>query len=54
MGGNHLGQLGIGKAMNQTTVPYLIRKFDGKNITQIDAGHYHNAVVADDRLYVWG
>jgi alpha-tubulin suppressor-like RCC1 family protein len=54
MGGNHLGQLGIGKHMNQTTVPFLIRTLDGKNITQISAGHYHNAVVADGRLYTWG
>lgn len=54
MGINSLGQLGIGEYAAMALQPMLIREFDGKNITMIDAGQYHNAVVADGCLYTWG
>lgn len=54
MGANQLGQLGIGKHLNQAMQPMLIRKFDRKNINLIDCGQYHNAIVADGKLYTWG
>lgn len=54
MGANHLGQLGVGKQMSQALQPMLVRTFDGKNITLIETGQYHNAVVADGVLYTWG
>lgn len=49
-----MGQLGIGKHIAQALQPMLIRQFDSKNITLIEAGQYHNAVVADGILYTWG
>lgn len=54
MGANNLGQLGIGKFTAQALQPMLVREFDGKNISQIETGQYHNAVVADGCLYTWG
>lgn len=32
----------------------LVREFDGKNISLIEVGQYHNAVYADGELYTWG
>lgn len=54
MGANQLGQLGIGRYTAQALQPMLIREFDSKNITLIEAGQYHNAVVANEILYTWG
>lgn len=54
MGANQLGQLGIGSQLSQALQPMLIRAFDGKYITQVTAGQYHNAVVANGLLYTWG
>lgn len=53
-GANQLGQLGIGRYTAQALQPMLVRSFDGMDVTVIDAGQYHNAVVADGRLYTWG
>lgn len=49
-----MGQLGIGKYTSLALQPMLVREFDGRNITMIEAGQYHNAVVADGVLYTWG
>lgn len=54
MGLNTMGQLGIGKHHVQALQPMLIREFDGKNITLIEVGQYHNAVYADDELFTFG
>lgn len=54
MGSNLMGQLGIGKHHIQALQPMLVREFDGKNISLIEAGQYHNAVYADGELYTWG
>ncbi|XP_055689597.1 uncharacterized protein LOC129793513 isoform X2 [Lutzomyia longipalpis] len=54
MGANHLGQLGIGSHMSQSLHPMLVRAFEGKFITKLVAGQYHNAAVADGLLYTWG
>lgn len=54
LGNNNLSQLGIGKQMQMTLQPMLVKAFDGKNITILEAGQYHNAVVADGMLYTWG
>ncbi|XP_065372533.1 uncharacterized protein ca isoform X2 [Calliphora vicina] len=54
LGNNNLCQLGIGKQMQMTLQPMLVKQFDGKNITILEAGQYHNAVVADGLLYTWG
>ncbi|XP_054728127.1 uncharacterized protein LOC129237413 isoform X1 [Anastrepha obliqua] len=53
-GNNNLLQLGIGRDMQVSLQPVLVRAFDGKNITIIEAGQYHNAAVADGLLYTWG
>lgn len=53
-GANQLGQLGIGKYTSLALQPMLVREFDGQNITMIEAGQYHNAVVANGVLYTWG
>lgn len=37
-----------------TLQPMLVKQFDGKNITILEAGQYHNSVVADGLLYTWG
>lgn len=47
-------QLGIGKHHVQALQPMLIKEFDGKNITLIEAGQYHNAVYANGELYTFG
>ncbi|XP_055699615.1 uncharacterized protein LOC129799608 isoform X2 [Phlebotomus papatasi] len=54
MGANHLGQLGVGSQMSQSLHPMLVRAFEGKVITKLVAGQYHNAAVADGLLYTWG
>ncbi|XP_059611109.1 uncharacterized protein LOC132258029 isoform X2 [Phlebotomus argentipes] len=54
MGANHLGQLGVGAHMSQALHPMLVRAFEGKVITKLVAGQYHNAALADGRLYTWG
>ncbi|XP_050340209.1 uncharacterized protein LOC126766471 isoform X2 [Bactrocera neohumeralis] len=53
-GNNNLLQLGIGRDMQVSLQPMMLRAFDGKNITIIEAGQYHNAAVADGLLYTWG
>ncbi|XP_067619024.1 uncharacterized protein ca isoform X2 [Eurosta solidaginis] len=53
-GNNNLLQLGIGRDMQVSMQPMLVHVFDGKNITIIEAGQYHNAAVADGLLYTWG
>lgn len=32
----------------------LVKEFDGKNISLIEAGQYHNAIYADNELYTFG
>lgn len=54
MGSNLMGQLGIGKHHVQALQPMLVHEFDGKNISLIEVGQYHNAVYADGELYTWG
>ncbi|GAB0090587.1 uncharacterized protein DMENIID0001_053250 [Sergentomyia squamirostris] len=54
MGANQLGQLGIGSHMSQSLHPMLVREFEGRAITKLVAGQYHNAAVADGLLYTWG
>lgn len=54
MGANQQGQLGIGIQLSQALQPMLIRAFDGKYITQVVTGQYHNAAVANGLLYTWG
>lgn len=40
--------------MQMSMQPMLVNAFDGKNITILEAGQYHNAAVADGQLYTWG
>lgn len=47
-------QLGVGRHMLMSLQPMLVDKLDGMNITVLEAGQYHNAVVADGLLYTWG
>lgn len=54
MGANNLGQLGIGNHVLNALQPMFVQTLDGKNITHICAGQYHNAVVANGLLYTWG
>lgn len=54
MGSNLMGQLGIGEHQIQALQPMLVPDFDGKNVTLMDAGQYHNAIYADGELYTWG
>ena len=54
MGSNQWGQLGIGRYTTMALQPMLVRDLDGKNITLIEAGQYHNAIVANGELYTWG
>lgn len=54
MGSNMQNQLGIGQHHVQALQPMLVKEFDGKNITLIEAGQYHNAVYADGELYTFG
>lgn len=49
-----MGQLGIGKEMLMALQPMLVKEFDGKNITVLEAGQYHNAAVVNGLLYTWG
>lgn len=54
MGSNLMGQLGIGKHVVQALQPMLIPEFDGKDVSLIESGQYHNAIYADGHLYIWG
>uniref|UniRef100_A0A182NZG2 Uncharacterized protein n=1 Tax=Anopheles epiroticus TaxID=199890 RepID=A0A182NZG2_9DIPT len=54
MGANNLGQLGIGNHVINALQPMLVKTLDGKSITHLAAGQYHNAVVANGLLYTWG
>lgn len=54
MGGNSLGQLGVGTHVSQSLHPLLVETLLDKNLTLIVAGQYHNAVVANGQMYVWG
>lgn len=54
MGSNLKYQLGIGKHHIQALQPMHVSEFDGKNISLIETGQYHNAVYADGELYTWG
>ncbi|XP_055923460.1 uncharacterized protein LOC129953936 isoform X2 [Eupeodes corollae] len=53
-GNNNYCQLGIGNDMQMALQPMLVRALDGKNISALEAGQYHNAVIADGFLYTWG
>ncbi|KAH8417883.1 hypothetical protein KR222_007776 [Zaprionus bogoriensis] len=54
MGNNSLCQLGIGQHMQMALQPMLVTALDGMNITILEAGQYHNAAIADGKLYMWG
>ncbi|KAH8326627.1 hypothetical protein KR067_011033, partial [Drosophila pandora] len=54
VGNNNLCQLGIGRHMQMALQPMLVTALDGMNITLLEAGQYHNAAVADGKLYMWG
>ncbi|XP_034663639.1 uncharacterized protein LOC117898391 [Drosophila subobscura] len=54
VGNNTLCQLGIGRHMQMALQPMLVTALDGMNITMLEAGQYHNAAVADGKLYMWG
>ncbi|XP_029730146.2 uncharacterized protein LOC109403594 [Aedes albopictus] len=54
MGANNLGQLGIGNHVLNALQPMFVQSLDGKNITHICTGQYHNAVVANGLMYTWG
>ncbi|XP_016989044.2 uncharacterized protein LOC108051441 [Drosophila rhopaloa] len=54
VGNNNLCQLGIGRHMQMALQPMLVTALDGMNITMLEAGQYHNAAVADGKLYMWG
>lgn len=40
--------------MQMTLQPMLVRTLDGMDITILEAGQYHNAVVANGLLLTWG
>ncbi|KAH8294088.1 hypothetical protein KR054_008343 [Drosophila jambulina] len=54
VGNNNLCQLGIGRHMQMALQPMLVAALDGMNVTMLEAGQYHNAAVADGKLYMWG
>ncbi|XP_039493587.1 uncharacterized protein LOC120453115 [Drosophila santomea] len=54
VGNNNLCQLGIGRHMQMALQPMLVTALDGMNITMLEAGQYHNAAVANGKLYMWG
>ncbi|XP_017020460.1 uncharacterized protein ca [Drosophila kikkawai] len=54
VGNNNLCQLGIGRHMQMALQPMLVTALDGMNVTMLEAGQYHNAAVADGKLYMWG
>lgn len=54
MGGNSLGQLGIGSHVSQSLHPVLVETLMDMNLELIAVGQYHNAVVANGQVYVWG
>lgn len=54
MGSNQQGQLGVGKGILQSLQPVLVHSLDGKDITLIEAGQYHNAILSKGSLYTWG
>ena len=54
MGGNSLGQLGVGLHISQSLHPVLVETLVDKRLDLITVGQYHNAVVADGKLFVWG
>ncbi|XP_017874153.1 PREDICTED: uncharacterized protein LOC108621381 [Drosophila arizonae] len=54
IGNNNLCQLGVGQHMQMALQPMLVTALDGMNITMLEAGQYHNAAVADGKLYMWG
>lgn len=54
LGGNALGQLGVGAQISQSLHPMLVETLMDKKLELIAVGQYHNAVVADGQVYVWG
>lgn len=54
MGGNSLGQLGVGAHISQSLHPVLVETLMDKNLELIAVGQYHNAVVANGQLFMWG
>ncbi|XP_037026178.1 uncharacterized protein LOC119067371 [Bradysia coprophila] len=54
MGSNQQGQLGVGKGILQSLQPLLVNYLDELDISLIEAGQYHNAVLAEGNLYTWG
>lgn len=40
--------------MQMALQPMLVTALDAMNITMLEAGQYHNAAVADGKLYMWG
>ena len=51
---NNHGQLGIGNKEN-TSIPTLIKKFEGMDITLIAGGEHHSiAVTNEGKVYCWG
>ncbi|XP_055379185.1 uncharacterized protein LOC129610598 [Condylostylus longicornis] len=53
-GSNNLYQLGVGKNILQSLQPLHVKSLDLKYISLIEAGQYHNAVIAENKLYTWG
>lgn len=54
MGGNSLGQLGVGSHISVSLHPVLVERLMDLPLEMIAVGQYHNAVVARGQVYVWG
>lgn len=54
MGGNSLGQLGVGSHISLSLHPLLVETLMDMDLELIAVGQYHNAVVANGEVYIWG
>lgn len=54
MGGNSLGQLGVGSHISVSLHPVLVERLMDLPLEMIAVGQYHNAVVARGQVYFWG
>ncbi|RWS14078.1 X-linked retinitis pigmentosa GTPase regulator-like protein [Dinothrombium tinctorium] len=54
-GSSKYGQLGVGKELQQTSVPILIEKLVNESISEIYCGQYHSlAISSTGFLFTWG
>lgn len=54
MGGNSLGQLGVGAHVSLSLHPVLVETLMDMDLELIAVGQYHNAVVVKGQVFIWG